>query len=75
MRRLDGFPLRLKAMMDRDDFTRQSLSRWININVKTVSDWLDGKAYPRAQYLAVLCDLFDVSADWLLFGRGIDEEN
>ena len=35
-----------------------------------VTNWECGKSYPCVRTIIKICQLFGVSADWLLFGKG-----
>lgn len=53
--------------------TQLKLAQLLNVSTKTVSKWECGGGYPEITMIPVLCELFGVSADYILRGdtRGI----
>lgn len=50
--------------------TYRQLGLLVDHNPETVRRYLTGATLPGASFLAALCETMDVSADWLLLGRG-----
>lgn len=49
-------------------FTQLKLAEMLNVSTKTVSKWECGGGYPEITMIPVLCEIFGVSADYLLRG-------
>ena len=68
------FAERLRAAMAMRGWTRLELGRRYNAAARlslapgmtSLGNYVTGKAMPRARTLRILCDVLDVSADWLL---------
>ena len=48
--------------------TQEQLGEKLGVSRQAVSKWESGQANPDVTYVMAMCRLFDVSADWLLFG-------
>ena len=46
--------------------TQYQLAQRINVNIKSVKDWENDVSCPSASTIVKLCDLLNVSADYLL---------
>ena len=46
--------------------TLRDLAKAIDVSFSTISRWENGEITPTITYLILLCDYFDVSADYLL---------
>ena len=62
----------LKEVRDICNDTQASLAEKLNVSKTTVSNWEQGKCEPDYRQLCAICDLYGVSADYLL-GRVIDD--
>ena len=70
----DAFAERLRAAMAMRGWTQSELARRYRFaarlsltpSTSSVRHWLSGQSMPRVRSLRVLCDVLDVSADWLL---------
>ena len=51
--------------------TQEQLGERLGVSRQAVSKWESGQANPDVAYVMAMCRLFDVSADWLLFGKEI----
>lgn len=49
--------------------TQEQLGEKLGVSRQAVSKWESGQANPDVTYIIAMCRLFDVSADWLLFGK------
>ena len=50
--------------------TLEDIGGLVGVNKTAVSKWERGVCLPAVQYVVLLCDLFDVTVEWLLEGRG-----
>lgn len=60
---------RLRALMKKKGVGVGELSKSIDYNRRTITFWLNGTTSPSAAAIVALCKYFNVSADWLLFGK------
>jgi transcriptional regulator with XRE-family HTH domain len=60
------FRKRLKNLRENSGFTQTDVAKALNINYKTISNYELGKREPDLKTLIEICDLFDVTADYLL---------
>ncbi len=49
--------------------TQEQLGEQMDVSRQAVSKWESGQATPDLSYLTRMCELFQVSTDWLLLGR------
>lgn len=62
---------RFKELRNKYGYSQKELAEMLFVNQTAVSQWERGITTPNKSSLAKLCDLFDVSADYLL---GIEEK-
>ena len=60
------FANKLKEIRLKNKITLRTLAKALNVNFSTISRWENGEITPSINYLILLCDYFDVSADYLL---------
>ena len=48
--------------------TQEQLGEALGVSRQAVSKWESGQANPDVTYIMEMCRIFDVSADWILFG-------
>lgn len=60
----------IKVLMGENDLSQIEFAFLIGVGGPVVSYWLKGRHYPSLQVVAEICRVFNVSADWLLFGDG-----
>ncbi len=65
-----GFADRLVQVMDLRDKNTSQLAKLTRVDRKTIYCYRQGDTSPSAVILARMCEILDVSADWLLFGKG-----
>lgn len=63
---LDILAVRLNALMEENDLSQSDLARKINISKSYISEITNSINYPNLTVLNQFCDLFNVSADYLL---------
>lgn len=56
----DVFSSNIRRLMEEKDINKADLSRALNIPFTTVSDWVNGKKYPRMDKVQVIADFFGV---------------
>lgn len=54
--------------------TQEQLGEALGVSRQAVSKWESGQANPDVAYIIKMCELFHLSADWLLLGRELEEE-
>lgn len=64
---------RIKELRKERKISQAELAKNINVSPGNVGDWERGKAKPGADALISLMNYFSVSADWLLTGKGSNE--
>jgi len=67
---LTGFGKRLKNTVKNSPFTQKQLSEMLNLNQDTFSNYVKEVYYPKADTLLDLCNILDISVEWLLTGEG-----
>lgn len=66
---LKGFPERLNKAIGKADLSIYDICQRSGIGRTTIYNWLNGISCPNIIYLAQLCKVLNVSADYLLFGK------
>ncbi len=61
---------RLAGAREAAGMTQADLARRLGVRLKTLTDWEDDLADPRANKLQMVAGLLNVSLMWLLTGRG-----
>lgn len=69
--RMKLFGERLKALREEQGLTQKSLAEKLFVSIPTLSHWECGYQEPSFKDLVLICDFFEVEADYLL-GR-LDE--
>ncbi|WP_129724375.1 helix-turn-helix domain-containing protein [Xylanivirga thermophila] len=62
---------RIKMLRKINNISQANLSKKIGVSSGNVGDWERGRAKPGVDALIALIQYFNVSADWLLLGKGI----
>lgn len=60
---------RIKELREIKKITQEQLAFEINVSRQTISKWESGMVTPDSNNINLLCDYFDVSADYLLSGK------
>ncbi len=63
---MEKITLRIRELRKERKMTQTQLAELLATTQDTVSLWELGKSYPDIPSLVRLCDIFDVSADYLL---------
>jgi len=61
---------RLAGAREAAELSQRDLARHLGVRRETVQNWEDDRAEPRANKLAMMAGLLNVSVGWLLTGRG-----
>jgi len=69
IRSLEGFGDRLKTAIQKKGYTQKELSEILRVNQDTITNYVKEKSFPKADILLNLCDLLDISIDWLMTGK------
>ena len=69
----DDFSIRLIFLRKKAGFTQEELANIIHIERSTYAYYETGKTTPSYKVIEALCNLYQVSSDWLLFGKPILE--
>lgn len=69
---LEGFAGRLRALWLASGKTQKEIARQIGTSRSAFASYIYENSMPNALYLARLCIVFHVSADYLLFGEEIN---
>lgn len=67
--RIVGLAERLNTLYSGSGMTQEQIAQQIGTDRKTVCRWIRGEYAPDTAAIIRLCKLFDVSADYLLFGK------
>lgn len=68
------FSINLKRLMEQKGISRQDLSKVLGVSYFTISDWVNGKKYPRMDKVEMLADYFGVLKSDLI-EKGIDKDS
>jgi transcriptional regulator with XRE-family HTH domain len=70
--RIDISP-QMRELMRLHDLTLATMAAEIGVSKSAVEKYLAGPSSPRAVTVANICERFDESADWVLFGKVEDQ--
>lgn len=60
---------RIKELRNERNISQMNLAKQIGVSQKAIDYWERGVNEPKASYIILLCDYFDISADYLLCRR------
>lgn len=66
------FGNRLRDARNDAGLTGEKLGELLGVSKQTIAHWEANRYEPKLMYLARLCDVLDVSADWLLTGKSVE---
>lgn len=66
------FSINLRRLMERKGVSRQDLSKVLGVSYFTISDWVNGKKYPRMDKVEMLADYFGVLKSDLIEDKGVE---
>lgn len=61
--------MRLEYLRNKSSLSREEVARRLKVSHMTIRNWENGTTEPSSSQVMALCELFQVSADYLL---GID---
>lgn len=67
------FSINLKRLMDQKGVSRQDLSKVLGVSYFTISDWVNGKKYPRMDKVEMLAAYFGVLKSDLIEEKGTNK--
>jgi len=59
---------RIKSLREKNNLKQEGFAEKIGAKRGNVAQWEAGNNYPALDYLTKICEVFNVTADWLLFG-------
>lgn len=65
------FSINLKRLMEQKGISRQDLSKVLGVSYFTISDWVNGKKYPRMDKVEMLAAYFGILKSDLIEEKGI----
>ena len=67
------FSINLKRLMEQRGVSRQDLSKVLGVSYFTISDWVNGKKYPRMDKVEMLAAYFGILKSDLIEEKGMNE--
>lgn len=67
--------LRIKENADLNGISGKELGTLLGLKKSPLTDWKNEKSCPTIEQIIKLCDIFAVSADYLLFGKQSDNNS
>ena len=55
--------------------SKKSFAEKLEVDQTTIANYENGKRLPNSDFIARLCKLYDVSADWLIYGKVSNPSN
>ncbi len=59
---------RILSIRQKSELSQEGFAEKLGVSRQSVSKWETGQAYPETDKLIEICDIFDVSLDWLIRG-------
>ena len=66
------FAVRLSELIKDEKISKRELAKQIGVSATSVSDWSTGKIQPTVENIYLICEYFQVSADYMLGLKDID---
>lgn len=66
---------RIKEVYKKSKLSQKEFAKRIGVTEATAGYYLERGCAPSVHIIATICEKFDVSADWLLLGRGKRHSN
>ena len=63
---LKSIQIRLREIIKDSQYTQRDIAKAIGVSAQTVSKYMKKNVFPALDTLAKLCDLLEVSADYVL---------
>lgn len=67
------FSINLRRLMEQKGISRQDLSKVLGVSYFTISDWVNGKKYPRMDKVELLATYFGILKSDLIEEKGINK--
>ena len=67
------FSINLRRLMEQKGVSRQDLSKVLGVSYFTISDWVNGKKYPRMDKVEMLAIYFGVLKSDLIENKGMNK--
>ena len=67
------FSINLRRLMEQKGTSRQDLSKVLGVSYFTISDWVNGKKYPRMDKVEMLATYFGVLKSDLIEEKGMNK--
>lgn len=64
-----AFCERILFIRQKSELSQEGFAEKLGVSRQSVSKWETGQAYPETDKLIEICDIFDVSLDWLIRGN------
>ena len=76
---MTGLYERIAEQAERKGWTGKELGKLLGLKKSPLTDWKNKKSCPTLEQVALMCDIFAVSSDYLIFGKSsflsVDEAN
>lgn len=72
---LENIKISLKAARVNSGMTLTQASKKLGVSVSTLSRYECGKSYPTVNLLIMICDLYKIPYDNIIFGQGLTLSN
>lgn len=72
---MNKFALRLRDLRREVDITADELSKILGCSYANISQWENGRNYPKQEMAEKLCDYFNISLDYLMGRSDIKNPN
>ena len=66
----DGINSRIQEIIKENHMTKQQFADAIDANITTLYQWSLDKARISLNIVIKICETFNISSDWLIFGEG-----
>lgn len=63
---MENISKRIKELRKENNLSAKQLAKKIGVSDATIIRWENAKMSPKAEYIVLLCDFFNVSADYIL---------
>lgn len=60
---------RITQLRKQEGFSQENLGEKLNVSRQAVSKWESGQSTPDLDYIIKMCEIFNVSADYLILGK------
>lgn len=64
---------RINILCKENHITGKEIGEKLGLKKSPLTDWKNNKSKPTIDQIKIICEIFAVSADYILFGKDIDE--